>query len=228
MRVRWLVAGLIAGSLGASCGRGAGSAAETDPVPLVVLVRDHRRAPLAGAAIEIDGAVVGVTGGDGLLETALSGPDGRRVDVVLSCPEGLIPAGDSRREITVRRMRPVAAVDDRLATVETCFACAPAMREHLLVVRTDGRAGLPVLVNGEAAATTGPSGAAHVVVSRPPGEEIEVVLDTATNENLRPRSPSRRLRLPEEPRLILFDQRFDERKPKVAPRRRKAALPRRL
>jgi hypothetical protein len=131
-------------------------------------------------------------------------------------------------DLAVRRLKPIAQRQGPLSPVEARFACAPALREHLLVVRTGGRAGLPVRVGGAVVVETGPSGAAHVVVHEPPGEEIEVVIDTASRDELRPRSPSRRVRLPGDSRIVLFDQRFEERKAKAAARRRGAALPRRL
>jgi hypothetical protein len=228
MRPVTLVIGLLAASLGGACGREDGRALETEPVPLLVRVHGHRRGPLGGARINVDGAPAGVTDATGLCESALSGPDGRRVEVGLCCPDGLVPAGDAAREITLRRLSPVVAGDRRLAPIETVFACAPAEREHLLVVRTDGRAGLPVLVDGEVAAQTGLAGTAHVVIREAPGEEIEVVLDTSGRDELRPRSPSRRVRLPGEPRIVLFDQVFDERRQRAAPQRRGVSLPRRL
>jgi hypothetical protein len=228
MRPVSLALGLLAASLGGACGRDGGRALENEPVPLLVRVHDHRREPLAGAEVAVDGTPAGATGVDGSIEAALSGPEGRRVQLGLGCPDGLIPSGDAAREITLRRLSPVVAGARRLAPIETTFTCAPTLREHLLVVRTDRRAGLPVLVGGEVAAETGSAGTAHAVIRQAPGEEIEVVLDTSGSDELRPRSPSRRLRLPEESRIVLFDQRFDERWQRAAPKRRGVALPKRL
>jgi len=228
MRPAVLIAVLAAAIPAPACDGDRGSAAWDEPVHLLVRVTDHRGLPLGGAGVIVDGAPPHATGEDGMVEIALSGPDGRLVDVELECPGDPAPSGNPRQQITLRRLLPVVPGGRRFAAVEIGFVCVPARREHLLVIRAHGRSGLPVLVNGRAAAETGPSGAAHVVISRSPGEEIEVVIDTSGDGSLRPRSPSRRLRLPEDPRIILFDQRFEERRAPGSRARRAVGLPRRL
>lgn len=214
--------------LAGACEPGRGNDDGNAPVPLVVRVADHRGLPVGGARVTLDGDMAGITGEDGVAGFVLSRPDGSKAGIALGCPDDLIPAGDPREEVTVRRLSPVTPAVRGPAAIELDFTCVPALREQLLVIRADGRGGLPVIVDGEVGAKTGDSGTAHLVISQAPGEEIEVVLDTSAREELRPRSPARRLSIPAESRIILFDQRFEERRTRAPRKRRAAARPRRL
>ncbi len=211
----------------ASC---AGGEEAEKSTTLHVLVSDDDGEPLEGASVAVDGSEVGVTDSHGRVSTALRGPDGRLVAIYVQCPGGWTPEEGIQRDMRLRHMRQLGEPRANLAPLESHFKCSFPTRSHVLIVHTDGRADLPVMVTGKQVSITDSHGVAQVVIVGTPGDEVLVRLDTDDHPLLRPASPSRRLILPDKSRFLVFDQEFEsrEKRTKKVKRRKRGGGPRRL
>jgi hypothetical protein len=217
---------LVALSMLAGCTEGGDRAAA---VAIEVSVRDDDGALLPGAAILVDGADAGETTGDRVLVTRTREAPGTPVSVSVRCPAGYVAAGAESLQLMVRHLRPMGGSAASLSPLGARFSCTPLLKEHVLVVRTGGRAALPIRVTGVEVGRTDEVGVSHHLVKGRPGEEVQVVIDTAAEPRLRPASPQRRLKLPAKESFLVFDQAFDERRePARKARRNRNAGPRRL
>jgi hypothetical protein len=216
--MRWLALALLA----AACG----AAPSVESIRVDVRVTDGAGSPVASARVSVDGAPAGPTDGDGRATIEVPGPEGRRIDVEVSCPPGFREPRSARRPSRLRPLRAAGGGPSPGAWMELAFTCRPAMRPHVLVVRTHGRFGLPVAVLGRRVGTTDGDGIFETVVEAEPGSEIEVTIDTASQPELRPVSPARRLAVPDRSRILLFDQIFETRRDHAT--RRRPPGPRRL
>ncbi len=200
------------------------------PTTLHVFVSSDDGEPLEGAVVGVDGSEAGVTDAKGRVNTVLRGPDGRLVAIDVQCPGGWTPKEGIRRDLRLRHMRPLDEPRGDLAPLESHFECSFPTRSHVLIVHTDGRADLPVMVTGKHVGTTDSHGVAQVVIVGTPGDEVLVRLDTGDHPLLRPASPSRRLILPDKSRFLVFDQEFESREKRVKKgrRRKRSSGPKRL
>jgi hypothetical protein len=200
---------------------------ETSAVSLVVRVGTDDRRPLNGVAIRAGNRTLGQTGPDGVLQTRAAAAPGTALHLTAACPPDHQPAPPADRTVVVRHRRDRQT--GRLYPLEAAFTCVPRQRTHVVIVRASPPCVLPVRVTGMPPLYTDPDGVAHVAVTGPPDQEIEIVLDTGDRPTLRPLMPRRRLRLPERSRFLVFDQVFTEEKPKKrAARRQSHPGPRRL
>ncbi len=209
--MRW-VAVLVLTLFQLGCG-----GSEPGEFPVTVLCLTDADAPLQGVPVEVEGKPAGSTDGSGLLRLRIRGTEGETVRLAATCPSDFRGSRQQRR-VTLRGF-------DRLdesqpaAGPRIVWRCHPARRLAALVVRADGRAGLPVMADGREVARTGPQGTAHALLELAPGSSLTVALDTAEHPRLRPRSPQRSFRLEDRDTLWVFDQKFSE---KPVKRRRKA------
>ncbi|MDJ0763832.1 MAG: hypothetical protein QNJ97_12705 [Myxococcota bacterium] len=213
---------LVLAVAGVTCG--------PDPVPnsvaLIVRVLDLSENPVAEAEIYIAGNIALSTDDTGEIKLPITGPEGRRVHVRVSCPEGWIPAGGDTREVAVQFLHSLDSTAKQSMPMKIQFRCEPKFREVLLVVRTNGRARLPVRVLGMNAAVTDDNGVAQAVIKGVPSDEFEVVIDTSDHPALRPAMPTRRASIPENNQILIFDQKFDMHDKKSDPRKKKRTRPR--
>ncbi len=202
----------------------------TKSTALHVIVSNNDGEPLQGVSVNVDGSRAGVTDPEGLVSTILAGPDGRLVAIDIQCPDGWTPKEGIRRDLRLRHMRPLGEPHNDFTPLESHFVCSFPTRSHVLIVHTDGRADLPILVTGKKVGTTDSHGVAQVVIVGAPGDEVLVRLDTGDNPLLRPTSPSRRLILPDKSRFLVFEQEFESREKRVKKtrRRKRGGGPRRL
>lgn len=200
------------------------------PVAVAVTVDDGDGAPVRGAEIAADGAGLATTDGSGRALLELPARAERALQLSVACPAGSAPDPPGARWSVPLGLRPLAADTARPRRQQVAFSCRPRARAHLLVVRTDGRVGLPVRITGRPAISTDAVGVALAVLRGAIDEEIEVLIDTSGAPELRPANPNRRLRLPATGRFLIFDQVFSERRSPRARRRppRGSAVPRRL
>ncbi len=211
----------------ASCSSPSSKRAE---VQLMARVTDDYGEPFSGAVVQI-GDAHGKSDRNGNFETTSWAPEGSPVRAKVVCPPDHRPVGGHAKTITVRHLRSIGGDNPGLSHLEIHFVCEPTVRQHVLIVRTDGRPGLPVMVTGTHAMTTNEDGLAAHVVSGAPGDEIMVVIDTSQQPGLRPDRPSRRMVLPGRSRFLIFDQNFEVKKTpaRKKKKRRKARVgPRRL
>jgi len=200
---------------------------EAFDVSLIVRVGTDDRRPLNGVTVCADDRPLGQTGPDGILQTRVAAAPGTALRLTAACPPNHQPGSPADRTVVVRHRRDRQT--GRLYPLEATFTCVPGQRTHVVIVRASPPCVLPVQVTGMPLLHTDPDGVAHVAVTGAPDQEIEIVLDTGGRPTLRPLMPRRRLRLPERPRFLVFDQVFTEEKPKKRPARRQSHPgPRRL
>ncbi len=208
-------------------------ACSNDPAPqsvvLIIEVVDHNERPVPGTDVTIDGASIGATDESGHFQTRLSGPEGRRVHVQISCPDRWIAEDGETRDLSVRFLKRLDPRESAMAPMDARFKCVYRTRRIVLLVRTDQVPNLPVFALGAQIAATDAEGVAQAVLEGVPGDEIEVTLNTSENPELRPAMPSRRLTVPKTNQIIVFDQKFEkQQKNKLKRQRRKRGGPRRI
>jgi len=178
---------------------------------VVMLAQDDRGEPLASVSIALDGQDVGDTDASGGLTVSLSAPDGQRVAFVAKCPPGH-EAARSKDELLLRNMQ--QASEDSSVELRVGITCPRSQRLAALIVRADGRGGLPVLINGERRAVTDKSGVAHIALRMPPGTPLRAELDTAKHSKLQPQNPQHVFAIGEEDAVVVFDQPFSTKRRK--------------
>lgn len=178
----------------------------------VVVTSDGR--PLSDVRISSDGTELGPTNESGLLDLTVIGMEGATVPIEARCPSDL---GDPEAApLTLQRVR---GIDPRAGSrrVRIALECRPLMRNGVLLVRSGGREGIPVHVDGRELARTDAHGLAHVELRYAPHSRIEVTLRTDDYPELSPRSPTTVLVAPDASDVLVVDQTFTQ-PPTEAPR----------
>jgi hypothetical protein len=152
---------------------------------LVLRVEAQPGRPVAGAAISLDGRVVGRTGDSGALALAVGGREGQHVSIAVACPDGFLSPAKPIDTVLHR-------LDDTRRKPEYEVSCRPLARRVVVVVRADRGPNLPVLHLGKEVARTDGSGAAHALLEVPVSDDVEITLGTTEpgGERLRPQNPS--------------------------------------
>jgi hypothetical protein len=158
---------------------------------------------LGGASVSFLGRTLGQTVEDGTLQLAISGAEGDRVAVAVSCPEGYT---SPRKMVDIVLHR----LTEPQREPESTVRCTPDQRRMIVVVRAEHGANLPVLYLGREIARTDESGVAHALVRAPTNDEVEITLSTAVpgGERLRPQSPTMRFTSTRSDDIKLFDVQF--------------------
>ncbi|RMH36672.1 MAG: hypothetical protein D6689_22080 [Deltaproteobacteria bacterium] len=211
-RRRWACAiGIAAGIAG--CDRAPAPAAHADDSPYTfeLTARDDRGAPLSGVRVVLAGTERGATDAGGRFAMELHAPDGARAALAVRCPDGYAAADVPDAVV----FRPVRALNGGRAPIRVDVVCPRAQRIVALVVRAQhagrdrgGVEDLPVVVDGQVRARTGPGGIAHVALDRAPGAAVRVALDTSAAPALRPRSPERIVAVGDRDDVYVIDQTF--------------------
>jgi len=194
-------------------------------VMLEVEVTDEDARPVEKAEVKVAEYPAGRTDRGGRLEVRLSGPEGRRVQVQVACPDGRIAEGGKSRDVEVRFLQKLDKAATSLAAIEAGFRCVSKTRRVVVLVRADGVVGLPVHTLGHPIAQTNADGVAQAVIEGVPGDEVEVTLDTTEKPDLRPAMPRRRLTVPRQSQILVFDQKFERRQAKRKRRSRASRRP---
>lgn len=161
-------------------------------------------APVEDATIRIGGTAVGSTDASGVLDVTLEGRSGRTLPLLVDCPSAHRNPGDLR-PITLQHLRRLDE-PDVIQRVRVRVECPPRTRAAIVLVRTPGHAGVPVLVDGTERARTDADGLAHIALRLEPHTTIEVALRTDHLADLLPRNPSRVYLVPDHDELFVFDQ----------------------
>ena len=160
--------------------------------------------PVEGASILVGGTAVGATDASGTLDVTLEGTAGRTLSLAVDCPEAHRDPSDLRG-ITLQHLRRIDESDvARRARVRV--ECPPRTREAMLLVRTPGHPGVPVVIDGVERARTDEDGLAHVALSLEPQVSVLVMLRTDHLPELLPRNPQRAFAMPDHEELFVFDQ----------------------
>jgi hypothetical protein len=197
---------------------------------LDVIVVDRAEQPVANSIVSIDGQRIGKTSALGQLRTPLGGPAGRVVQVKVECPGGLIPRREDIRTVPIRFFRPIEEKSKGWVPLKSRFKCVSKVSPSVLIVRADKQSNLPIEALGRNLSITDENGVAAAVIKGVPGDEIEIIIDTGSRPELKPTMPSRRLTIPANSQIFVFDQKFEKRSPpqKKAPKAKKRSGPRRI
>jgi hypothetical protein len=198
-----------------------------EPSPPLFEVQAHvtsdGSAPVAGAQVRVRGNPLGTTDPLGRVTFRVSGQEGDRLPVALTCPDGFSePVGGSSLALTS------GPGSNAARTLALELMCELELRDAVVLVHAAGGASrLPVKVDGAVVGQTDALGFAHVHVRAAPDSEFEVSLDTSANGRLLPVNPARRFRLLHSDELFVLDTTFEV--PKASARKRRAPneLPRR-
>lgn len=220
--MKWIIALLLICS--ASCNR----EPKVDAVALHISVKDLTGNPLPEIGVDVDNKRVGKTNEDGSLETIVSGREGRHVVVSAHCPEGFKAGPEASSDMTVRLLRPVGNEIGSPIPMDVVLICTPVSQQFALIVKTNQQKEIPIIAGGRPAGKTDLDGVAQTVLHGTIGEEIEVVLDTEDFPELLPKSPSRRIVIPETPQILVFEQDFQASKKGVRKKRRVQMGPKRI
>ena len=206
------------------CNRGQ----KIESVALLVTVSDLSNTPISDVAVSVDKKVSGLTDRSGVVTVPVTGTEGRPISVTARCPEGYRAGKGAETELTLRILHPLGDAEAPPLPIAANLVCSKVTQQFVLVVRTNQSKELPIVVGGRTAARTDADGVAQTVLTGPIGEEIEVVLDTDDYPTLSPRSPSRRLVIPDTPQILVFDQDFKELKKAKRKKRPGRLGPRRI
>jgi hypothetical protein len=209
-RVREL--GALAAALPLLCA--CGTPAEQPAFELTVRVESDPGTPVPHAVLTHSGHALGKSDAEGLVSFRLTGALGEAASLDVTCPTGF-RAPEKPLAVTLR-----ALVDSRRKP-EYRVRCAPELRKLVVAVRAPLAVGVPVTYLGRVLARTDQDGAAHAMLELPPGESVDLVLDTSGPEHraLRPQNPELKLVVPERDDVVTFEQQFRiEQKPKATRR----------
>lgn len=163
---------------------------------LRVVVRDDRGSALSNVPVEVEGLSATTTAADGSARVSLGLEGAPRARVAVICPAAYRPV-EPRHVVRTRALSS--------STLELAFVCRPRLRTLAVVVRAIGGEGLVLRADGEALGQVAADGTLHVVLERPPGSELRLLLDTA-DRAVTPRNPARELRVADRDELIVFDE----------------------
>lgn len=181
------------------------SACASDPshsseAVLGIEVTDDRGKALTGVPILIDGERAAMSDARGRAQAIVQGRAGRRVELEPACPP-------EYRDPTSRSVL-LAPRGTRQAELLLRLSCVPLLRTVGVVVRALGGTGLVLRADGEAVATIGADGLAHVLVRRAPESSLRLSLDTGHAPHLAPQFPVREVHVGERDAIVVFDQVF--------------------
>ncbi len=176
--------------------------------------------PLEGVVVKANGREVGRSDAFGIVQTMLRGPEGVGVQITHECPDGFDPPG-AAQSLRLHNFRSLDQSAPRSGLSMT-LPCAPTQRRVAFVVRTNGKADVPVKIDNAEVARTNAAGYAYVVRMAPPGTSFRVSLDPSGQPNLRPQSPpARQFTLGARDDLFVVEQEFEVENPRPTRRRRR-------
>ena len=199
---------LLALSTGAAC---ASIEPPAPPPPRVANpVTTDPGKPLANAVLSFRGKKVATTGPDGVGVMKLVGRDGESFSVTVTGPEGF-ESPEKPIQVLLKRLAEGSKMPEYSAM------CPPTSRTIVVAVRAENGPDLPVVYLGREVARTDASGAAHVLLKLPPGDQFSLMLSTGDDKLMRPQSPVASFAVGNKDDVFLFDQRFEKQKPMVRP-----------
>jgi len=164
---------------------------------------------LSGVEILANGQTVGTSDDTGLVQAILEGREGTQFSIGWNCPEGY-RAPEAAQTLRLRSFQGLSP--DAATGLTMALGCPPAVRHAGFVVRTNGRAGLAVALNGTEVARTNSEGVAQFATESAPGVAYRVQILTEDGSNLRPESPARTFPLGDADEVFVFSQSFETRR----------------
>jgi hypothetical protein len=171
----------------------------------VVVTSDPGRGT-AGAELVAGGHGLAKTDPDGRAQVALRGSEGDTVEVTVKCPAGFRSPPEPIA-ISLRRLSAGSRAPTFVAH------CAPLTRTVVVGIRTENGPNLPVTYLGTEVARTDAWGAAHVVLTVKPNEQVTLALDTKSDADkrpkLRPESPTLTFVAKDKDDFVTLEQKFE-------------------
>ncbi|MBN2718956.1 MAG: hypothetical protein JXX14_24125 [Deltaproteobacteria bacterium] len=194
-----------------------------------VVVTDDESLPVPGATVRVDKSKT-TTDKSGLAKKKIWGREGDSVYTDVRCPPNwLTTSADGNRLVLKKVLSDSNSADP---TIVVRFRCIPRQKDHILIVKSNGKADLPVQLNGRTIARTNKDGIAQTVISGRQDEQIHLTLLTTEHPQLVPRNPSVLISLPPQRKILLFEQTFTDTPVPMPHRKRKKSRrhtgPRRL
>jgi hypothetical protein len=190
----------------------AGGCGNDKPAPRFPVTFEVRsdQSPLPGAKILLGAQEIGTTDATGHAALLFNGPDGRVVSLGVRCPEGT-RSPTAPVVITLRALQ----VFDRAAAargIVQSVNCPPQDRTVAVVVRTDGRVGVPVTWQGQEVTRTNEAGVALMTFHVRPSTTLQVAMHTSdAAPTLTPANPtSQPWVVPDGDDVFVWDQTFQE------------------
>lgn len=169
-------------------------------------------APLPGASISVQRRVVTNTDARGQGRLELTGHDGMVVPVTVQCPNGT-RGPEAPIDVTLRTMQVIDQASAARGIVQR-VNCPPADRTVAIVVRTNGKAGIPITWQGLEVSRTDATGVANLTFRVRPAQQIQLALNTGGSfADLRPQSPTRQFLAPDADEVFVWSQDFELARP---------------
>jgi hypothetical protein len=89
-------------------------------------------------------------------------------------------------------------------------SCPPEDRTVAVIVRTDGRVGLPIQWQGREVTRTDAAGVAAMTFRMRPASQLQLAMITDTQPALRPQNPPQQWMVPDNDEVFVWDQSFHE------------------
>ncbi|MEI8254314.1 MAG: hypothetical protein WCJ30_01440 [Deltaproteobacteria bacterium] len=175
--------------------------------------------PIPGALISVRTRQLATTDANGAARLELTGRDGVVIPVTVRCPAGT-RGPENAIDVTLRTMQ---VIDQAAATrgIVQRVNCPPEDRTVAIVVRTNGKAGVPIMWQGREVSRTDGTGVASLTFRMHPQQQIQLALNTATEfADLRPQGPTRQFMVPDADDVFVWNQEFDVLAPPRVVRRR--------
>ncbi len=179
---------------------------------------DDRGDAIKGLVVSVGETRIGETDKNGILQAEVKAAKGDRYALHITCPKDYA-SSEMPEHILFRDTKGLAGKEH--ARIHVQVECARQERVAALLVHTDGRIGMPILVDGALQGRTGPGGFAHLRLDLRPGTQFEVAIDSSQYPELRPANPRRTMSLGTEDELFVFEPAFTETEVKKKKRRRR-------
>lgn len=142
---------------------------------------------MPGARVLLGQRELGATDAQGVFTMRTTGLEGSSMEFTVQCPRGFTSPSEPVRV----PLRSSVTLDGglRAAGVETSVPCPPAQRVAAVVVRTPGRANLPILYQGREITRTDLQGVAHMIFRVNVNDILQLQVNTGEQPLLRPVSP---------------------------------------
>jgi len=197
-----------------ACGGGSSQQAQVPTYPVTFVTEADPGVPLPGVHVVANGMDVGESSDLGIVQTTLRGDSGAEVAIEYTCPDGHRQPGEPE----ILRLQHFQGLEGS-RHMQLRLRCPPMQRSAALVVRTNGKSGLPVYLDGTEVTRTNAQGFGVVVFRSEPDVAYQVRIGTDDNPNLRPQNPIQTFHLADRDDIFTFAQEFEEDDP--SPRRRR-------
>jgi hypothetical protein len=181
---------------------------ETPLFPIMVTIHGDGRQPLAGVEILDQKRVLGKTDAAGRVHLKLQGTEGSTASLTVKCP-ATFKSPEQPIVVGLRQMSQNSPAPKFEAE------CIPLVRTVVVGLRAENGADLNIIRLNQVIGRTDANGVAHMLIQTSPGEQVTLTLNTASNPNLRPQSPTLTFMAADRNEMVLLEQKFNVLKPVI-------------